>query len=123
MNVVPITPPDPEPLPSFDDLWTLVVKKCRKYETRLEWNKLDEAERLAAVIGAASWRRVWLRMEQQYIVDPCRWLKYRRWEDELPAAATSTHASHQPAVATPLPARTAMPDGVRQMLAKLRGKA
>lgn len=33
-----------------------------------------------------------------------------------------SHASHQPATSTPLPARAAIPDHVRALLAKLRGK-
>jgi DNA replication protein DnaC len=57
----------------------------------------------------------------EYVPHPATWLNGERWEDELPVAIASSHASHQPAQSTPLPARTTIPEHVRAVLAKLRG--
>ncbi len=121
--MVPLIPEEVNPAPTFDDFWLLVVKRARKFETKREWDRLDPAEQLAAIIGAAQWRSVWLAKEWEFIVDPCRWVKYRRWEDELPQEFTRTHASHVPAAPSKPTERTEMPENVRALIAKLRGKA
>ncbi len=126
-NVVAIQQDTREEIaPTFGDFWLLVVKKSRKYETRLEWGRLNPGEQVDAIIGAAKWRQSWLRSEWQFIVDPCRWVKYRRWEDELPDDSIPAHASHiiAPVGADPAPAvRTAIPEHVRALMAKLRARS
>jgi hypothetical protein len=124
MNVVPIgaQPPDPEPLPSFDDFWLMYPRRVARKDAARAWDRLTAAEQVAALTGLVGWRREWIRRdEMQYVPHPATWLNGARWEDELPVAATSSHASHQPAVSTPLPARAAMPDSVREVLRRLRG--
>lgn len=121
MNIVPLVPAAPEP--TFDQFWLLMVKKSSKYETKQEWAKLSPEDRLLAMTAAALWRPLWLRTEQEYLLHPNRWLKRRRYEDELPQAVQApVTAAHQPAVLPAGGERSVMPDKIRAQLANFRFK-
>ena len=125
MNVVPLQQPgvDSDPAPTFQDFYDLFPRHEARKDAAKAWSQLaDDAERLAAVVGAAAWRKILLeRHERGFCPLAASYLRGERYRDELPVAATSSHASHQPATSTPLPARTGMPESVRALLAKLRG--
>ena len=124
MNVVPLQQPgvDSDPAPDFSDFWLMYPRRVARKDAVRAWCRLSSAEQVAALTGLVGWRREWLRRDElQYVPHPATWLNGARWEDELPVTATSSHASHQPASSTPLPARTGMPEHVRELLRRLRG--
>lgn len=107
---------------TFDDFWTLYPKRVAKRDAEKSWARLTEADRLAAVVGVAKWRKVWMaRGEMQYVPHASTFLNGARWEDELPAEQVSTYAAHAPAKLNTAE-RGEMPEEVRALLAKLRGK-
>ena len=110
---------------TFDDFWMLFPKHIARMEAERSWKKLGDAQRVAALVGLAEWRIVWLSEGRlQYVPNASTWLNQQRWTDELPQTwGTSGHASHIPAKLPDSPARTVIPDHVRALLAKLRGKA
>lgn len=123
LSIVP--PPEPESDPWLD-FWTLYPRHEAKKDAAKAWSKLTPAERDLAVIGAADWRRVWQAQGRstEFIPLPASFIRGERYLDEIPPelASSTSSASH---VAAQLPAkseRTAMPDRVRAMLAKIRAK-
>jgi hypothetical protein len=123
MNVVTLPTPEPESSPAFADFWDLWPAErrvCKKQATQ-QWDRMDDAQRVAALVGLVGWRRVWrARGEFEFVPHPHRWLRDERYEDALPSQVS--HASHLPASSTPLPPRTGIPESVRAVLAKLRGQ-
>lgn len=110
-----------EAAPTFDDFWLLYPRRVAKRDAQKAWQRMSEDEHLAAIVAMADWRRVWRDKEVQYIPHPATWLHGARWEDELPVTAP-THAS-QVAVEPSKPfVKSIMPDHVKSLLAKLRGK-
>ena len=108
----------------FTDFWALYPKRVARKLAERAWDKIDDAEYPAIIMSLVGWRRVWRqRGDDQYTPNPASWLNGERWTDELPAefVRQSSHASHAPAA---LPAdgerRSAMPDAVRAILAKIR---
>lgn len=69
----------------FDRFWAVYPKPVGKKIARIEWDKLKPSEELTAKIVAAVERhkksRRWLRDNGDAIPDPCRYLKYERWND------------------------------------------
>ena len=122
MNVVAINP-EPEP-DGFDAFWILYVRHVAKKQAHKVWDRLSPADQTAAIIGAAAWRRVWLkRGEFDYIPHPATWLNGERWDDELPDDARPTSSAHVPfGKSEGLPARGEIPEAVRQQIRKLIGK-
>ena len=124
-NVVPLQQPDPEPVPSFADFYDIFPRHEARKDALKAWGQLtDDAERLAAIIGAAAWRRILLaRHAEGFCPLPASWLRGERYRDELPAQVTVSSSAHVPfATGGALPPRTGLPEHVRAMLAKLRGK-
>lgn len=114
---------DDSPNPTFDDFWTLYPKRVARKDAVKAWGRLSEAQQVEAITAAASWRRVWADKDQQFIPHGATWLNGERFYDELPAGFTGNgSASHMAfgEAETPKP-RTAIPDHVRALLAKLRG--
>jgi len=115
MNVVPITTEDPAP--TFDDFWSLYPRHVAKKAARIAWDRVTPANQMAAVIAIASWRQIYMARDPDRIPHAATWLNGERWEDELPQ---STHASHAPAVIPVAGPKTAMPESVRALIARLR---
>jgi hypothetical protein len=69
----------------FDRFWDAYPKKVGKKIARMEWDKLKPGDELTAKILAAIERHKrsmrWLRDNGTAIPDPCRYLKYERWND------------------------------------------
>ena len=125
MNVIPLQQPDPEPVPAWDDFWTIYPRHEARKDAFKAWGQMtDDAERLAAIIGAAAWRRILLaRHAEGFCPLPASWLRGERYRDELPAQVTVSSSAHVPfAAGGALPPRTGLPASVVAMLAKLRGK-
>ncbi len=120
MNVVPLPQPDEDP---FGIFWTLYPRHIAKKDARRAWTRI--AVELHGVIYTAivDWRPIWRERDPdyQFVPYPASWLNGERWADELPPRLSS-HLSHVLTAPTDPCERTAMPDKVRQMLAKLRGK-
>ena len=86
------------------------------------WNRLMPAQRMQAIVACASWRRVWADKDLQYVPHAATWLNGWRFEDELPPEFTQSNAAHVAAVLPEQQERGAIPDHVKALLAKLRGK-
>lgn len=124
-SVVQLAAPDVESETIlFTDFWTLYPKRIARKDAERAWQKIDAAEYPAILLALVAWRRVWrARDNDQFIPHPATWLNGERWTDELPAEYARTNASHVPAK---LPSnedrRSAMPDAVKALLAKIRAK-
>jgi len=109
--------------PSFEDFWLLYPKRIARMEAEKAWRKLDNAQIVAALSGLVNWRSVWIADGRlQFVPNASTWLNQQRWTDEMPETWGASHASH---LAANLPAkgeRAVMPEHVRALLAKLRGK-
>jgi len=76
----------------FNCWWNEYPKKVGKAQAVREWEKLNPDEALQAVLLEAIRQqkrtvKAMVENEKRYILDPERWLKYRRWEDEAPPEA------------------------------------
>jgi hypothetical protein len=77
----------PKPLvysPEFEQFWTRYPRKVAKLNAYREWTKLDpkpDIEVVLAGLERAKKSRQW--EDPKYIPYPERWLKARRWEDEV----------------------------------------
>jgi len=125
MSVVPFSaaPIDAEPFPSFDDFYILFPRHEARKDALKAWGQMtDDAERLAAIIGAAAWRRILLaRHAEGFCPLPASWLRGERYRDELPVQVTVSSSAHVPfATGGALPPRIGLPDSVREMLKRLR---
>jgi hypothetical protein len=116
--------------PTFDDFWLLYPKRMARLEAVKAWSRMTSVQHVAAITGLVGWRKVWMdRGELQFVPNAATWLRGERWEDELPMPQgmqagdlSPLHLSH---VAANLPdrgERVSMPEHVRALLAKLRGK-
>ena len=114
---------DTDEKPTFEALWLLYPKKVARFDATKAWARLSEAEKLAAIVGLVAWRQIWMRRgEMQFVPHCATWLNGHRWEDELPEqwATSHQHSAHAPAVLPETGERTAMPENVRALIAKLR---
>lgn len=88
----------PSPV-GFEDFWRAYHPERRidKARARYEWVRMREAEQRAAIEALPAHVQHWQNIgtEAQHIPYPCRWLKWRRWEDELPNQAASQAASDE----------------------------
>jgi len=74
----------------FLKFWEAYPKKVGKGSAWIEWQKIPPP--LAQCLKTLEWQkqsRDWTKEDGKYIVDPERWIKRRRWEDEDPASATN----------------------------------
>jgi len=108
--------------PGFEDFWLVYVRKVAKKDALKEWTKLSAEKQTLAIIGAAEWRPVWLaRGEMQYVPHPSTFLHGERWDDELPQEFRA--AAHVPVKPREDNSKyVPIPDHVRALLAKLKGK-
>lgn len=120
LRAVPVENENPDP---FADFWLLYPRHIAKKDAARMWARIPESQHVHIFTALVAWRRVWERKDVEYIPYPATWLNGERWEDELPQEFRRTHASHVPVQPSAPSERTAMPDYVRVLLAKLRGKA
>ena len=122
MNVVAINP-EPEP-DGFAAFWCLWPKHVAKLDARKAWAHMTADQQLQAIVGAASWRPVFLKDDLKFCPHAATWLRGERYEDELPDDARPTSSAHVPfAKSEGLPARGEIPESVRAMIRKITGKA
>jgi hypothetical protein len=123
MNVVPIQQEIDLGQPKFEDFWLLWLKKAARKDAEKEFNRLKDSDKMLALIGAAEWRSVWSGWEQEFWPNAVKWIRGARWEDELPKEFRKTQA-HE--LFKPKPEDNMkyvpMPDHVKALLNKLRGK-
>lgn len=109
-------------LPTFLDFWLLYPRRVAKKDAARAWMKLTPEQQIEAVTAMVEWRRIWQTKDVEYLPHPATWLNGERWEDEVPQEYRQTSAAHSDAKLPQVAARTAMPDHVKKLLAKLRGK-
>lgn len=112
---------DADEKPCFEAFWLLQVKKVKRFEAQRLWNKLTPDEQLQAMVGWVAQRPHQLEKEWEFRVHPSTWLYQKRWDDELPPEAQVVlAAAHKPAGVSNPGERTAMPENVRALIAKMR---
>jgi hypothetical protein len=87
--------------PGFAVWWDEYPKKVGKIQAVREWEKLDpdealQAKMLEALRGQKRTVKAMAEHDQQHTLDPERWIKYGRWEDEV--AVPSNGGSQYPAL-------------------------
>lgn len=107
----------------FSDFWLLYPRRVAKKDALKAWARMTPNQQMAALTACVNWRRVWANKDIDYLPYPATWLNGERWDDELPPEYTRTAASHMPAQLPAAGERTQMPEHVRALLAKMRGKA
>lgn len=68
---------------TFEAFWGAYGLKTRKKETEASWNRLSEADRFKALEGIRRYNNHLRLNTWKNKLDPIRYLKQRRWEDEL----------------------------------------
>ncbi len=68
---------------SFEAFWEAYAHKTRKAETREDWKKLTDADKIKALEGIRRYNNHLRLNTWKTKVDPNRYLKKRRWEDEF----------------------------------------
>jgi hypothetical protein len=107
---------------SFPVFWVLYPRHIARKDANKAWDRLKPDEQLAAIVGIALWRRVYLDRGLEWCPHASTYLNGARWEDELPAEYRNRPASHVPATPSqPLPDRGVLPDHIRSLFAKLKG--
>jgi hypothetical protein len=125
LSVVANTDTELVAAPTFDDFWLLYPKRVAKLEAIKAWTRLSSVQHVAAITVLVGWRKVWIdRGELQFVPNAATWLRGERWEDELPMPLVGSIGAscHLPANLPAKGERVAMPEHVRALLAKLRGK-
>lgn len=108
---------------TFDDFWLLYPRKCAKKDARRAWERLSLTDRVSCLTALVEWNPIWRDKETQFLPYPATYLNGERWEDEIPREyRTSTSSSHLPYTPVELP-RGAMPQKVKDMIARLKGKS
>jgi len=106
---------------TFENARLLHPKKCAKKDALKAWTRLSYAERRAALIALAKWRRYWIAKDMiDFVPYLATWLRGERWDDEFPADALPAHASHVPMARKEAPERSEMPAEFRAQIAKLK---
>ena len=108
--------------PEFADFWLLYPRRVARRDAMKAWLRLTPTQQMQAVVAIVEWRRVWAKKDLDYVPHGSTWLNGWRFEDELPTDPTISCAAHADAQIPEQTARTSMPDHVRALLAKLRGK-
>jgi hypothetical protein len=93
-----ITPANGLP-PGFAAWWSEYPKKVGKTQAVTEWEKLNPDETLQSVMLDAIRKqkrtvKAMVENDAQHILDPERWLKYRRWEDEVSSGSVGPQAQY-----------------------------
>ena len=115
MQLVEKSDATPESI-TFDDFWTLYPRREAKKDARKAWLQTSAGREIEILTALAAWRPT-LIQRGDYCPLPASWLRGERFEDELPG--TSTHSSHAPATIPAKGERSAMPEHVRVLIAKL----
>jgi hypothetical protein len=72
----------------FDQFWVEYPKKVKREAAYKVWAKLDPDQELRQQIfdAVARWKESaeWTREEGRFIPEAAKWLRGRRWTDELP---------------------------------------
>ena len=71
----------------FDVFWSCYPKKVKKILALKAWQKLKGFNLSDVLAGIERWKQSAQWQDLQYAPDPERFLKYRRWEDEVPISA------------------------------------
>jgi hypothetical protein len=120
MQVVPIQQALDLGETKFEDFWLLWLKKVKRKEASKLFARLRDEQKMAALVGAAEWRSVWLGWDENYWPNAVNWIEGERWEDELPKQhRAQAHVPVKPREDTP---KSVMPEHVRQLIAQLRNK-
>jgi hypothetical protein len=108
--------------PDFSDFWLLYPRRVARKDAITAWMKLTPNQQIQAVVAMVDWRRVWAKKDLDYVPHAATWLNGWRFEDELPVDPTVSCSAHVAADIPEQTARTSMPEHVKALLAKLRGK-
>jgi biotin operon repressor len=85
--------------PEFESFWSQYPKRVKKRDAFAEWVKINPTNGTVEKImeGLARWNasRQWAEDDGKYIPDPERFIKKRRWEDEI-ATAKERKVSYAP---------------------------
>src|SRR5580765_5804236 len=119
-NVVPLMAESQYFLADFDSFYTLYPRHEKRKSAAKAWERLDDAQRLAAICAIVDWRAVWRAQgrEVQYIPLPATWLNGEQWTDEVPVGVVPP--AREPTPPSVPTERTPMPDHVRTLLATLK---
>lgn len=81
--------------PRFDEFWLQYPKKVDKKDTEAVWSrlKLDDETFAAIMAGLARANACEQWQIPKYIPSPARWLRGRKWEDELPPSGITRSPS------------------------------
>jgi hypothetical protein len=73
----------------FDLFWESYPKRVKKILALKEWKKLKSFTISDILAGIERWKLSDQWQDIQFVPDPERFIKYRRWEDEVPRNAGS----------------------------------
>lgn len=73
----------------FDLFWDAYPKRVKKILALKEWKRLKDFTIKDILDGIERWKQSAQWQDVQFVPDPERFLKYRRWEDEVPQNAGS----------------------------------
>ena len=73
----------------FDLFWESYPKRVGRLQALKEWKKLKDFTIKDVLDGIERWKLSAQWQDIQFVPDPERFLKYRRWEDEVPQNAGS----------------------------------
>lgn len=107
---------------NFDDFWLLYPRRVARKDAFKAWHRLTPAQQLQAMVAIVAWRKEWAKREIEFVPHAATWLNGWRFDDELPVAPSSGAASHQPAQLPEQGAKTEMPQHVRDLIAKMKGR-
>jgi hypothetical protein len=71
----------------FDLFWSAYPKRVKKILAFKEWQKLKDFTIKDVLEGIERWKLTEQWQNIQFVPDPERFIKYRRWEDEVPKNA------------------------------------
>jgi hypothetical protein len=108
---------------AFSDFWLLYPRRVARKDARKAWDRIPDSLHARIFTALVDWRVIWRDKDVEYLPYPATWLNGERWEDEVPAEYKRSNLSHVPVAPAAPSARTPLPDHVRSLLAKLRGKA
>jgi hypothetical protein len=78
----------PDIWPNFEDFWDAYAKKSGKVASQKEWNKLSQKDKEAAMQGVEAY--VASTPDKRFRLDPERYIKRRKWDDEITPAFQHT---------------------------------
>jgi len=71
----------------FDLFWDAYPKRVKKVLALKEWHRLKDFTISDILAGIERWKQSAQWQDIQFVPDPERFIKYRRWEDEVPQNA------------------------------------